>query len=252
MTDRLLRALECPHIARARAIPPAAFLLHRDPYPFDFDAGRGRSGAAQCLSRNQRQPRASGPDGVARFARRKPSGCKFVISTDAHHPKHLANMQLRRAHGAARVAGGGDILNTLPLQGIRAALITLNETNFFHTNSSEHPNFHRDLGSRDRSGRFRNQARHRAARRLRGHDAGGRRRTASCWSANIVLPARSTCGSFPPAASIRARRRSRPPSANWSKKRAIARRNGQKMAEFYPSPGFLAEKMTIYLATRSD
>ncbi len=36
----------------------------------------------------------------------KAKGCKFVISTDAHHPKHLANMTLRRPHGAARVAGG--------------------------------------------------------------------------------------------------------------------------------------------------
>src|SRR5207237_5595284 len=37
MTDRLLRALECPHI-RALGHPTGRILLNRDAYPIDFDA----------------------------------------------------------------------------------------------------------------------------------------------------------------------------------------------------------------------
>ncbi len=37
MTDRLLRALECPHL-RVIGHPTGRVLLHRDPFPFDFEA----------------------------------------------------------------------------------------------------------------------------------------------------------------------------------------------------------------------
>ena len=64
------------------------------------------------------------------------------------------------------------------------------------------------------------------------------------------LPARQyLVGAAGRAAWMRARRRCRPRAANWSKRPDIARRSWKKLAEFYPSPGFLAEKMTIYLAT---
>ena len=36
MTDRLLRALECPHL-KALGHPTGRLLLHRDPFTFDFD-----------------------------------------------------------------------------------------------------------------------------------------------------------------------------------------------------------------------
>ena len=36
MTDRLMRALECPHL-RVLGHPTGRILLHRDSYPFDFD-----------------------------------------------------------------------------------------------------------------------------------------------------------------------------------------------------------------------
>ena len=36
MTDRLLRALECPSL-RALGHPTGRMLLHRDPFPFDFE-----------------------------------------------------------------------------------------------------------------------------------------------------------------------------------------------------------------------
>ena len=36
MTDRLLRALECPHL-RVLGHPTGRILMHRDPFPFDFE-----------------------------------------------------------------------------------------------------------------------------------------------------------------------------------------------------------------------
>ena len=46
MTDRLLRALECPHL-RAIGHPTGRILLHRDPFPFDFEVV-----AAEAARRN--------------------------------------------------------------------------------------------------------------------------------------------------------------------------------------------------------
>ena len=49
MTDRLMRTLECPHVT-ALGHPTGRLLLHRDPFPFDFDkvadeaAGSGNAG----------------------------------------------------------------------------------------------------------------------------------------------------------------------------------------------------------------
>ena len=45
----------------------------------------------------------------------KAKGCKFVINTDAHHPKHLANMTYGVRMARRGWLEAGDILNTLPL-----------------------------------------------------------------------------------------------------------------------------------------
>ena len=49
-------------------------------------------------------------------ARRKRKGAKFIVSTDAHHPKHLLNMR----YGILTARRGGlaaeDIVNTYPAE----------------------------------------------------------------------------------------------------------------------------------------
>ena len=45
----------------------------------------------------------------------KARGVKFVISTDAHHPKHLANMRYGVIMARRAWLEAGDIVNTLPL-----------------------------------------------------------------------------------------------------------------------------------------
>jgi DNA polymerase (family 10) len=120
MTDRLMRALECPFL-RVLGHPTGRVLLHREPYPFDFDLV-----AAEAARRNVYLEINSSPERLdltstlVRAAKAK--GCKFVISTDAHHPKHLMNM----IYGVRMARRGwleaGDILNTLPLAEFATAI----------------------------------------------------------------------------------------------------------------------------------
>ena len=52
MTDRLLRALECPHL-RVLGHPTGRMLLQRDAFPFDFDRvvdGGGRAATSAWRS----------------------------------------------------------------------------------------------------------------------------------------------------------------------------------------------------------
>ena len=112
MTDRLLRALECPHVT-ALGHPTGRLLLHRDPFPFDFEKV-----AEEAVKRGVALEINSSPErldlGAAHIRAAKAKGAKFIVSTDAHHPKHLNNM--RYGILTARRGGleAGDILNTRP------------------------------------------------------------------------------------------------------------------------------------------
>jgi len=112
MTDRLLRALECPSL-RAIGHPTGRILLHRDPFPFDFEAV-----AAEAARRNVYLEINASPERLDLSATlirtAKAKGCKFVVSTDAHHPKHLANMNYGVRMARRGWLEAGDILNTLP------------------------------------------------------------------------------------------------------------------------------------------
>jgi len=110
MTDRLLRALECPHL-KALGHPTGRLLLHRDPFSFDFD--RVISQAVRrgvWLEINSSPERLDLSANHARAAKAK--GARFIVSTDSHHPAHLLNMR----YGVATARRGGleadDIVNT--------------------------------------------------------------------------------------------------------------------------------------------
>ena len=111
MTDRLMRALECPHL-RALGHPTGRTLMHRDPFPFDFDAvAREAARRNVYMEINASPERLDLAPPMIRAA--KARGCKFVISTDAHHPKHLANMRYGVLTARRGWLEAGDILNTL-------------------------------------------------------------------------------------------------------------------------------------------
>ncbi len=120
MTDRLLRALECPHL-RAIGHPTGRILLHRDPFPFDFEAV-----AAEAARRNVYLEINASPERLDLSATlirtAKAKGCKFVISTDAHHPKHLANMSYGVRMARRGWLEAGDILNTRSADDFAAAI----------------------------------------------------------------------------------------------------------------------------------
>lgn len=110
MTDRLLRALECPHI-RVLGHPTGRVLMHRDPFPFDFEAVATAAARKHVyLEINASPERLDLTASLIRAA--KARGCKFAIDTDAHHPKHLANMR----YGVSMARRGwlerSDVLNT--------------------------------------------------------------------------------------------------------------------------------------------
>ena len=120
MTDRLLRALECPHL-RIRGHPTGRLLLHRDPFPFDFERV-----VAEAVRRGVYLEINASPErldlGGAMVRAAKSRGAKFAISTDAHHPKHLGSMR----YGVITARRGwlepGDILNALPADQLAEAL----------------------------------------------------------------------------------------------------------------------------------
>ncbi len=120
MTDRLLRALECPHL-RILGHPTGRLLLQRDPFPFDFErvaAEAVRRGVWLEINASPERLDLNAPH--IRMAKSK--GARFTISTDAHHPKHLAGMR----YGVVTARRGwltpADIMNTLPLDRFAEAL----------------------------------------------------------------------------------------------------------------------------------
>jgi DNA polymerase (family X) len=120
MTDRLLRALECPHL-RILGHPTGRILLHRDPFPFDFErvvAEAVRRGV--WLEINASPERLDLNGAMVRTAKMK--GAKFAISTDAHHPKHLASMRYGVITARRGWLGPADVKNTLPVDDFAAEL----------------------------------------------------------------------------------------------------------------------------------
>src|SRR4051794_913964 len=120
MTDRLLRALECPQL-RILGHPTGRMLLHRDPYPFDFDRM-----AAEAVRRNVWLEVNASPERLdlhgALIRNAKAKGARFTISTDAHHPKHLNSMRYGVVTARRGWLGPNDILNTRSADDFAAAL----------------------------------------------------------------------------------------------------------------------------------
>jgi DNA polymerase (family 10) len=120
MTDRLLRALECPYL-KVFGHPTGRLLMQREPFAFDFDRI-----VAEAVKRKVRFEINASPErldlsgSLARTA--KSRGAKFTISTDAHHPKHLHNMWYGVLTARRGWLGPDDVLNTLPVEKFQEAI----------------------------------------------------------------------------------------------------------------------------------
>jgi DNA polymerase (family 10) len=122
MTDRLLRALECPQL-RVLGHPTGRLLLQRDAYPFDFErvvTEAVKRGVWLEINASPQRLDLSGP--LIRTAKAK--GARFTISTDAHHPKHLQSIRYGVLTARRGWLGPGDVMNTLPADRFAAALKT--------------------------------------------------------------------------------------------------------------------------------
>jgi DNA polymerase (family 10) len=110
MTDRLLRALECPSL-RVMGHPTGRLLLQREGFQFDFE--RVITEAVErgvWLEINASPERLDLSGTMIRTAHAK--GARFTISTDSHHPKHLAGMRYGVMTARRGWLGPNDILNT--------------------------------------------------------------------------------------------------------------------------------------------
>ena len=120
MTERLLRALECPHL-RILGHPTGRLLLQRDAFPFDFERVVEEAVRRGVWLEINASPERLDLNAVnARAAKAK--GAKFAISTDAHHPQHLAGMRYGVATARRGWLGPSDVMNTLPLDKFSEAL----------------------------------------------------------------------------------------------------------------------------------
>jgi DNA polymerase (family X) len=120
MTERLLRAIECPWVD-VLGHPTGRLLLRREPARVNMDlltAAAARLGVA--LEINAQTARLDLNDAHARLARER--GVRLVVSTDAHSVAALTNLRWG-VHMARRAwASPDDILNTRGLAELRGLL----------------------------------------------------------------------------------------------------------------------------------
>ena len=120
MTDRLLRAMECPWVD-VLGHPTGRLILKRDPYAFDAErvfTAAARAGVA--LEINSQVDRLDLDEIHARLARER--GVMLVVDSDAHSPAALGNLRWGAAVARRAWLEGADVLNTRPIDQCRELL----------------------------------------------------------------------------------------------------------------------------------
>lgn len=120
MTDRLLRAMENPNV-RIMGHPTGRILLRREPYAYDFERIIGEAAKRGIRMEINASPERLDLD-ASHLRAAKAKGVKFVISTDAHHVRHLENMKYGVLMARRGWLGPGDVLNTRNVKDFQKAL----------------------------------------------------------------------------------------------------------------------------------
>lgn len=121
MTERLLHALESPNL-RMLGHPTGRILLQRESYLFDFERIAKRAVEENTILEVNSSPERL--DLSAPFIRTaKRLGCRFAISTDAHHPRHLSSMSFGITTARRGWLEAKDVVNTLPLREFETAIV---------------------------------------------------------------------------------------------------------------------------------
>ena len=273
MTDRLLRALECPHL-RALGHPTGRILLNRDPYPFDFDAVAAVAARRNVyLEINASPERLDLTASLIRAA--KARGAKFVISTDAHHPKHLANMRYGVLMARRGWLEAGDILNTLPVKQFARTISGKKGTPPNFSKASSGANTRRcplfqpvqklSMKLISSTELIRTPIFHVTSDRALDPDGFEIKRAIVQHGGSAVmmpiddrrrvllvkqyrLPARRYMWELPAGRVDEGETPLQAAKRELVEEAGLRAKKWAKLAEFFPSPGFLAEKMTIYTA----
>ncbi|MEO7273549.1 MAG: DNA polymerase/3'-5' exonuclease PolX [Vicinamibacterales bacterium] len=120
MTDRILRALECPWVD-ILAHPTGRLLLRREGYHYDMErvfAAAAERGVA--IEINSQVDRLDLRDTQARLARDR--GVRLIIDSDAHSPAALRNQRWGVAVARRAWLTASDVLNTRPLDELLSLL----------------------------------------------------------------------------------------------------------------------------------
>ena len=120
MTDRVLRALECPWVD-VLGHPTGRLLLKRDPVRLNVEQViRAAAGHGVALEINCQVDRLDLNEAHARAARER--GVRLVISTDAHSVSALANQRWGVQVARRAWATPADVLNGCPIDEMRRSL----------------------------------------------------------------------------------------------------------------------------------
>ena len=120
MTDRVLRALECPWVD-VLGHPTGRLILRREPARMAVERVIERAAAAGvALEINSQIDRLDLDEVHARLARER--GARIVIDSDAHSPAALGGLRWGVVVARRAWLEAGDVLNTRPVGEFRAAL----------------------------------------------------------------------------------------------------------------------------------
>jgi DNA polymerase (family 10) len=120
MTDRLLRAMECPWVD-VIGHPTGRLILKRDGYGLHIERIVAAARAAGvALEINSQIDRLDLDDVTARYARDQ--GVKLVIDSDAHSPAALGVVRWGVTVARRAWLEPGDVLNTQPVEALRRSL----------------------------------------------------------------------------------------------------------------------------------
>ena len=120
MTERLLRAIENPHVSIV-GHPTGRIQLRRDAYQFDMHAVLTTAAKRKvAMELNSYPDRLDLNDVHLRQA--KQQGVKVVINTDAHHTSHLEKIRYGILQARRAWLTKDDVLNTLPVQTFAKAM----------------------------------------------------------------------------------------------------------------------------------
>ena len=116
MTDRILRALECPYVD-VLGHPTGRMMLKRESARYDFDrVARAAAASGTALEINCQPHRLDLSDTLARAARER--GARIVVSTDAHSVAELRNLRWGVTVARRAWLDADAVLNTRPLAAL--------------------------------------------------------------------------------------------------------------------------------------